>query len=128
MPRLVILNLKCQKFRNLKVILRISVPSSVLFWTETESVGVIFLVQKLQSLVLPITTGDTLAFTFHIFSSSSFSPWYLPGFSYFIFLMFLSFRKSNRTLALFTIFWRFYYLALGASKHILSIFFLKSSH
>ncbi len=42
-----------------------------------------------------ITAGTTVAFTPHILSSSSFSPWYFLSFSSFFFLMLLSLRIAT---------------------------------
>lgn len=41
----------------------------------------------LMTLSAPIMTRTTVAFTIHIFSSSSFSPWYFSSFFFFFFLM-----------------------------------------
>ncbi|KAK1800133.1 hypothetical protein P4O66_006155 [Electrophorus voltai] len=50
-------------------------------WSRSPSLGV---------TTPSVTMGTTGAFTFYIFSSSSFSSWYFPGFSRSLFLMLLS--------------------------------------
>lgn len=61
-----------------------------LLWLEVflELVEVIFTLGANFRTNAPITT-ETLAFTFHVFSTSFFSSWYFSIFSYSFFIMFL---------------------------------------
>ena len=69
----------------------LAVLSNVLFWTEISNVvpGVCCSHQSSLRVIVPsapIITGTTAAFTHHIFSCSSFSPWYFSSFSCSFFL------------------------------------------
>ena len=67
-------------------------------WSHSSSLGV-------TAPSAPITTETTLTFTFHVLSSSSFSPWYFSSFSYSFFLMLLSLgtAMSITTASLFSL-------------------------
>ena len=62
------------------------IPSTALFWTERSDVVPGICWSHSSSLGVtapsaPITTGTTLAFTFHVLYRSSFSPWDFSNFS-----------------------------------------------
>ena len=88
----------------MRVLHSILALAPVLFWTESfdDVPGICWSHSSSLGVTAPsapITTGTTLAFSFHVFSSSSLSPWYYSSllYSYFLMLLSLGFAMSITT-------------------------------